>query len=357
VREPAEFEAGAIPGATLIPLGQLRSRLGELPKERTVVIYCAVGIRGYLAERILRQNGFRARNLDGGFTTWKLFHPPRTPQPAVAAAPCLPSVCGAPLDDLEREAPAAPAEPVATLDVRGQQCPGPIVAVKQALDGLPAGATLRILASDRGFLNDLPAFCGATGHALLELKATSEGITALVAKAAPAAPASVAAAAPPAGAPSKRTTIVLFSNDLDKALAGLIIANGFAALGHEVNVFCTFWGLSLLRKEQPPALRKGFLDRMFGWMLPRGPRRLALSKLHFLGAGTALMKQVMAQKGAPDLPGLLGQAKLLGVKFLACEMAMNVMGIRLEELIDGVEPAGVANFAALAEKGGPTLFI
>lgn len=381
VREPAEFEAGAIPGATLIPLGQLRRRLDELPKDREIVAYCAVGIRGYIAECILRPHGFTVKNLSGGFTTWKLFHPAAAaPGPRPGGSPATPpppagktggtccggstsddrevTPCGAPVQTnakpADSAAPARTAVEAELLDVRGQQCPGPIVAVKQTLDRLAAGATLRILASDSGFLRDLPSFCESTGHRLLSLSEAAPGrIEAVVAKCA-AGPAAVQG---PAATGPKRTAIVLFSNDLDRAMAGLIIANGFAALGHEVTLFFTFWGLTVLRKAPAPAVKKDILSRMFGFMLPTGAKKLALSKLHMLGAGTAMMKHVMRQKNVPSLPELIGQARLQGVKFLACEMAMNVMGIQKEELLDGIETAGVANFAAVAEKSSATLFI
>ena len=371
VREPAEFAAGAIPGAVLIPLGQLRQRLGELPKDREIVAYCAVGIRGYVAECILRRHGFTVRNLSGGITTWNLFHPPPSPDPAPRNnSPKMEnsmkpetSPCGASATADDQAPACVPAFPhgaqttdhkPSTLDVRGQQCPGPIVAVKQTLESLPPGARLSVLASDRGFLKDLPSFCESTGHTLLELKETPEGIAAVIVKGAPQ-PAATGAAG--AGGTVKRTTLVLFSNDLDRTLAALIIANGFAALGHQVTIFCTFWGLTVLRREQPPPVKKDLLSRMFGFMLPSGPRQLALSKLHMLGAGTAMMKYVMRSKNVPSVPELIAQAKQQGVQFLACEMAMNVMGFSREELMDGIESVGVANFAALAEKGGPVLFI
>jgi len=122
-------------------------------------------------------------------------------------------------------------------------------------------------------------------------------------------------------------------------------------------VFCTFWGLSILRKENPPKLRKSFLDMMFGMMLPRGAKRLALSKLHMMGAGTAMMKHVMKSKNVDSVPDMLANAMEMGVIFQACEMSMGVMGITAEELLDGVETAGVGTFAALAEKSSATLFI
>lgn len=362
VREPAEHAAGSVPGSRLMPLGTVRERMGELPRDREIVVYCAVGIRGYVAERILKQNGFRAKNLSGGYTTWKLFHPVKKTKvegpPPVAPAPGAAGRSGSGA----REDVGAPSccvtiektvagESAELLDVRGQQCPGPIVAVKQRLDAMRPGVALKILADDRGFLRDLPSFCDSTGHSLQSLEETGQGIEAVVGKAAAAPVAASAAAA------VKRTTLVLFNNDLDKALAALILATGFAAIGHEVSVFCTFWGLSVLRKDNPPPVKKNFLGKMFGFMLPSGAKRLALSKMHMLGAGTEMMKHVMRGKNVPSLPELIEKGKQLGVRFTACEMAMNLMGIQKEELIDGVETAGVANFAALAERSGTTLFI
>ena len=355
VREPAEHAAGAIPGSRLMPLGTIRERMAELPRQREIVAYCAVGIRGYLAERILKQNGFHARNLSGGYTTWKLFQPSNPP---ASQAPRLEGSCGSPSrEDAEPGSCGAPngmsagGNNAEHLDVRGLQCPGPIVSVKQKLDALPGGASLKILASDQGFLRDLPSFCDSTGHSLLALSETGQGIEAMVRKAL-ATPARL-----DASAAVKRTTLVLFNNDLDRAIAALILATGFAAIGHEVSVFCTFWGLTVLRKDNPSPVKKDFLSRMFGFMLPSGARRLALSKLHMLGAGTVMMKHVMKRKNVPSLPELIEKSRQLGVRFTACEMAMNIMGIQKEELLDGVETAGVANFAALAERSGTTLFI
>ena len=362
VREPAEHAAGAIPGSLLMPLGTVRGRLAELPRHREIVAYCAVGIRGYLAERILRQKGFNVKNLSGGYTTWKLFHPAKKaetggPPPGAFNPGKAGSGGSGPREDVAQPSSGAPAampsnpELTGLLDVRGQQCPGPIVSVKQKLDAMPNGATLKIIASDQGFLRDLPSFCESTGHSLLALAETGQGIEAVVGKA------QANQALPAAGSSVKRTTIVLFSNDLDRALAALILATGFAAIGHEVSVFCTFWGLTVLRKDFPPTMKKNLVSRMFGIMLPSGARRLALSKLHMLGAGTGMMKHVMRQKNVPSLPELIEKSREMGVRFTACEMAMNIMGIQKEELLDGVETAGVANFAALAERSGTTLFI
>ena len=152
-------------------------------------------------------------------------------------------------------------------------------------------------------------------------------------------------------------SIVLFSNDLDKALAAMILANGFAAVGVKVNMFFTFWGLSVLRKNPAPYVNKNFISKMFGWMLPKGAEKLALSKMNMLGMGTAMMKDVMKKQNVLPLPELIANARAAGVRFIACDMAMGVMGIKREELIEIDDVAGVATFAELAKQGQNALFI
>ena len=187
------------------------------------------------------------------------------------------------------------------------------------------GHLLKVVASDKGFMKDLPAWCASTGNTLVEIKETVKGVEAVIRKGAGAAVCAPPAqtAVPPA---AKRTTIVLFSNDLDKAMAAFIIATGFSTIGHEVSIFFTFWGLNVLRRDNPPPAQKDILSRMFGMMMPCGARKLALSKMHFAGMGTAMMKHVMSTKNVSSLPELVVQAQRLGVRFLACEMAMNVHG-------------------------------
>ena len=152
-------------------------------------------------------------------------------------------------------------------------------------------------------------------------------------------------------------TMIMFSGDLDKAMAGLIIANGAAAMGDEVTMFFTFWGLNILRKAQKIKVRKSFMEKMFGWMMPRGPEKLGLSKMNFGGMGTAMMKDIMRKKRVNSLPELIRSAQDMGVKFIACTMSMDVMGIKQEEIIDGVEFAGVATYLGEAEDANVNLFI
>ena len=343
VREPAELAQGTLQGAVNIPLHKLRSRAFELPKDRRIVVYCQVGLRGYVAERILKQLGYDAANLSGGFLTWKQFQPEKwIPSDDQIALATTGSEGGPGLVDDEEE-------PKAVVDVRALQCPGPVVRIKKELDGLGEGATVRVLANPQ-FAPDLANWAASCGHKIVKLAQKGTHLEAVVRKGT-AQPCTGAGAAAHSGA------LVLFSNDLDKALAALIIATGMAAAGMQVSIFFTFWGLSVLRKNPGPQVKKSLLNAMFGCMLPKGAQKLALSKMHMAGLGTAMMKHVMAQQNVASLPDLLQNARSLGVKFIACDMAMGVMGITREELIDVDEVAGVATFIARAKESGPTLLI
>jgi peroxiredoxin family protein len=156
---------------------------------------------------------------------------------------------------------------------------------------------------------------------------------------------------------AKKKTLVVFSGDLDRVLAAFVIANGAVAMGSPVTLFFTFWGLNALRRPGPQASGKGLIDRMFGLMMPKGPNALKLSQMHFLGAGTALMKWVMRSKQAPNLPDLIAQARAAGVRIIACTMSMEVMGLKREELLDGIELGGVATFLGEADQSSATLFV
>ena len=343
VRESAEVAQGTLKGAVNIPLHQLRARAFELPKDRKIVIFCQVGLRGYVAERILKQLGYDAANLSGGYLTWKQYQPekwmPTDEQIELATTGSEggPSLAG---DD---------EEPKTVVDVRALQCPGPVVRIKKELDGLGEGAAIKVLAAPV-FAPDLANWAASCGHKVVKIAQKDGHLEAIVRKGTPL-PCTGAAGSANSGA------MVLFSNDLDKALAALIIATGMAAAGMQVSIFFTFWGLSVLRKNPGPQVKKSLLSAMFGWMLPKGATKLALSKMHMAGMGTAMMKYVMASQNVASLPEMLQNARAMGVKFIACDMAMGVMGITREELIDVDEVAGVATFIARAKESGPTLFI
>ncbi|KEO81409.1 DsrE/DsrF/DrsH-like family protein [Tumebacillus flagellatus] len=154
-----------------------------------------------------------------------------------------------------------------------------------------------------------------------------------------------------------KSTMVIFSGDLDKAIASFIIATGSAAMGSDVTMFFTFWGLNILRKSEKVPAKKTFLENMFGRMMPRGPEQLGLSKMNMGGLGSKLMKRIMRKKNIATLQELMETAQDLGVKIIACSMSMDVLGITEAELIDGIEYAGVATYLAEADQAKLNLFI
>lgn len=154
-----------------------------------------------------------------------------------------------------------------------------------------------------------------------------------------------------------KKTIIVFSGDLDKVLAAFVIANGAAAMGDDVTMFFTFWGLNALRRPEKVKAKKSFLQAMFGGMMPRGVDKLGLSKMNFGGMGAKMMKIVMRQQNIASLPDLIQTAREQGIKMIACTMSMDVMGIREEELMDGLEYAGVATYLGEADEANVNLFI
>ncbi|MEG0379870.1 MAG: DsrE/DsrF/DrsH-like family protein, partial [Eubacterium sp.] len=125
----------------------------------------------------------------------------------------------------------------------------------------------------------------------------------------------------------------------------------------EVTLFFTFWGLNILRKPKAKKVKKNFVEKMFGMMMPKGARRLPLSKMNMLGMGPAMIKSIMRKKNVDDIETMITKAQKAGVRFIACTMSMELMGIKKEELIDGIEYAGVGTYIASNENVGTTLFI
>jgi NADPH-dependent 2,4-dienoyl-CoA reductase/sulfur reductase-like enzyme/peroxiredoxin family protein/rhodanese-related sulfurtransferase/TusA-related sulfurtransferase len=344
VRTPDEFSAGTVPGAKNIPVDELRVRFGELSKEKEYLVFCKVGLRGYLACRTLSQNGFKCRNLSGGYTTYQ-----RTVEMPVAE---MPEQHKPQSDSDEQDAKKeSPMKLVKTINACGLQCPGPILQLKNAMDEINEGETVSITATDPGFAADAPAWCNTTGHELVSLEPAEKGAyRATVIKRAPAA-----GGVPISG--KRAMTNVVFSNDFDKAMAAFIIANGAAAAGYEVTLFFTFWGINILRKSGPVTAKKNLIEKMFGVMMPKGPDRLKLSQMNMGGMGLAMIKGIMKHKNVMPLPALIAQAKLSGVRLVVCTMSMDLMGIKKEELIDGVEAGGVAMYIDHLSRSSANLFI
>ncbi len=344
VRETAEHELGAVPGSLNIPLGQLRARLNELDKSKLIVCYCQVGLRGYLAERVLKQNGFRAANLSGGWLTWKAFHP----EPPRVKRSSLTDGRNA---SAEKVATNRNSEPSKTLDVRSIPCPGPIIKLNDETKRLRDGESIRLMAAPT-FENDLLHWSQTSGNSVVNLERKPDWIEAEVVRVERAP-----TAESPVGSDRNSAAIIVFSNDFDKAMAALILANGLAASGVKVGMFFTFWGLSILRKDKTVVRKRSFMAKMFAKMLPTGAEKLSLSKMNMFGLGTRMMKRVMAKQNVLTLPELIRSARDAGVKFIACDMAMGVMGMTKDDLVEVDEIAGVAAFAELAKNSANTLFI
>jgi len=347
VRTTHEVQQGTIPGSVNIPLDELRSRLGELPKDKEMLVFCQVGLRGYLACRILSQNGIACRNLTGGYTTYGQAMGLISGKPMVQRE--VKEDTGPTSQDL-RPAPEGPVQIVKEIDACGLQCPGPILQLKQAMDQIQPGQAVRISVSEPAFAADLEGWCHTTGSRLRDKQLNKGVLAAVVEK-------GRSAQMPASAATSTHKTLVVFSDSFDKAMAAFIIANGACAMGSDVTMFFTFWGLNLLRRSQSVPVRKTFIERIFGWMMPRGADKTTLSKMNMAGMGTAMIKSIMKKKNVLSLPELIAAAKQGGVRLVACTMTMDLMGIKREELIDGVEEGGVAMYLDRAGSANVNLFI
>ena len=360
VTEDAERMVFSIPGSVHIPLGMLRDRLGELNPDKKIITYCSIGVRSYNAARILAQNGFRNVSvLAGGTSFYKTYHHTVSGQMPPAFSKTK-EKSPAP----EKKADKTP-QKIQILDCSGLQCPGPIMKVNETLKQMQEGARLQVSATDMGFARDIDAWCQRTGNTLLSTERQGKENIVTIQKGSVAAdsdfsessPSVSAASCFSAGQGNQGKTIIVFDGDLDKVLASFIIANGAAAMGRPVTMFFTFWGLNALRKPRKVRVKKPFVEKMFGFMMPRGTTKLKLSKMNMLGMGTKMMKKVMKSKNVSSLEELIEQALANGVKLVACTMSMDVMGITPEELIDGVELAGVASYLGDAEQSNVNLFV
>ena len=351
VREEAETLAFEIPGAVNIPLGELRDRLNELDPAKKHIVFCAIGVRAYNGMRILAQNGFANVSIyPGGVRFYEATHCEDADSCAPDATTGNDGPSAAPSDTTKR----------IQLNCSGMQCPGPIMEVFKTMKDLKEGECLEVTASDPGFAKDIVSWCRRTGNTLLSNEEKNGSYVALLCRGtqlddAPAVPQGTAVPVPQHGPTGK--TIIVFDGDMDKVLASFVIANGALAMGRPVTMFFTFWGLTALRRENKLPIRKTFMEKMFGAMLPRGSKKLKLSKMNMGGMGTRMMRQIMADKNIDSLEDMMKKAMENGVKIIACSMSMDVMGIREEELIDGVEIGGVGTYLGDAEESDVNLFI
>ena len=337
VREELELIGGKFDNSINIPLSELRKRYNELPKDKEIWTYCAVGLRGYIASRFLSQKGYKVKNLAGGI---------KSREKVILKAQEE--------ENLNKESNSNIGKEEDYLDLSGLSCPGPLVKIKEKIDKLQENEELKVKVSDPGFYNDIQAWSKITKNTLLSLD-KKDGLTyATLQK----------------GKTSKvieknhenviiedksNMTMVVFSGDLDKAIAAFIIANGALTMGKKVTMFFTFWGLSILKKKN--LSKKNFIEKMFAMMLPKNSKDLPVSKMNFFGIGAKMIRSVMKKKNIMSLEELIKKAIDSGVNITACTMSMDVMGINKEELIDGINYGGVGQYLGEAEKSNNNLFI
>ncbi|SHK14862.1 NADPH-dependent 2,4-dienoyl-CoA reductase, sulfur reductase [Clostridium cavendishii DSM 21758] len=355
VRDKVEVENGIISGAINIPVNDLRERYNELDKNKEIYIYCAVGLRGYIASRILTQNGFKVKNLTGGYKTFSqsIFKPINKEEKNRAVK-----------DFNEKEEAMDKVEEkdvsVTELDATGLCCPGPLMRLKDSMDNLNEGDILSVKASDPGFYEDVKAWTSRTGNELIKLSKMQGIVQANIKKGKQVSNDDEKLKNGMDNCSLTKNdgkTMVVFSGDLDKAIASFIIANGAAAMGKKVTMFFTFWGLNILRKHEKVDVKKNVIEKAFGFMMPRGSKKLGLSNMNMGGMGAKMIRKVMKDKNIQSLEDLMEAAIKNGVNVVACTMSMDVMGITKEELIDGITYAGVGYYLGEAEDANVNLFI
>lgn len=338
VREELELIGGKFENSINIPLSQLRKRFSELPKDKEILTYCAVGLRGYIASRFLISKGYKVKNIAGGFKS-KLSEI---------------KVSKKEINNEIKNDNNTPIDEKDYLNLSGLSCPGPLVKIKNKIDELNQDDILKVKVTDPGFYNDIQSWAKVTENRLVELKKQDKTIYATLQK----------GLGNEVNSNNKENkiietngamTIVVFSGDLDKAIAAFIIANGALAMGKKVTMFFTFWGLSILRKRSLP--NKSKLEKIFDMMLPKNSQGLPLSKINFLGMGAKMIRDIMNRKNIMSLEELMKKSIEDGANLVACTMSMDVMGIKEEELVDGISFGGVGQYLGEADKSNNNLFI
>ncbi len=398
LRAPDEVLAGGqVEGAIKIPLAEIADKIDTIPTVKPVYLFCNTGDwSGQIAE-LLADRGYEAYDVKGGFRAFRDalsnegWIVPASPATAPTAPQINPDVLQvSPSASQASSSTSQPSESQSVfVDARGLRCPGPIVKLGDAIRQASIGQRVMILADESTFATDVASWCSSTGNVLESLR-TLEGqhepmhpltgtsgsnpirseapssprptIEAVIRKSDSKARTATDGSEEPESReperdPEHEKTFVVFSADLDKALAAFIMANAGAAMGCQVTMFFTFWGLSLLRKREKVKVPKTPVEKMFGFLLPRGTQKLKLSQMNMLGMGPKMIRSIMAKNGIPSLEELVQDSIDHGVRLVACEMTMDIMGIKREELIDGVEFGGAPTMMAAGEKSDVTFFI
>ena len=351
VRTPDEFELGQIEGAVNIEVDKIRERLDEIPKDKKIIIYCGVGLRGYFAARILMQRGFKdVVNLSGGYKTYEHTTCKQSNEDIFESSYIAND--GHIYRGKDKDAEDKKEIKTIEIDACGLQCPGPIIKLKKEIDKLEDGQRLRQKVTDAGFTKDVASWCNMTGNKLISCESEKGIISAVIEKQKKSGSAVTTDVELP-----KNKTMVVFSDDMDRALASLVIANGAAATGSKVTLFFTFWGLNIIKKTDKPKVQKDMMGKMFGKMMASDAGNLKLSKMNMMGMGSKMMKKRMLSKKVDSLEDLLQTAMDNGVEMIACQMSMDVMGVDAAELLEGVQIGGVATYLEEAEQSNINLFI
>ncbi len=352
VRTPEECSIDTIEDAVNIELDTIRENLDRIPKDKKIMIFCGVGLRGYVAARILKQSGYdEVYNLSGGLKVYKQTMAEQS------------NIIFFDKEDNKKEETNIVVENnsakinVKTMEVDacGLQCPGPILKLKDSIDAIGFGERLEVKATDPGFYNDVASWCKVTGNTLVTRENKAGEITAVIEKALKSSD-KPAEGTNLASLPDHKTMVV-FSDDMDRALASFVIANGAASMGKQVTMFFTFWGLNVIKNAERPKVNKDFMGAMFDKMMPKHAGKLKLSNMNMGGMGSRMMKLRMKDKNVDALETMIDQARKSGIKMIACQMSMDIMGVHKEELIEGVQIGGVANYLEEAEQANLNLFI
>jgi len=335
LREPDELLISSIEGAINIPFSKISGGLSKIPKDKPVILYCHSGDLSEEIAELLDERGYDVAHVDGGYAAYRKLKEGAKGN-ALQAAKSVSAINSNSVREF--------------IDAKGLKCPGPIVKVADYLREKPDGTKIHVEATEDAFYSDIRIWCERTGNTLEDISFTDGIIRADITKSEKKAEAQAAST-------GNDKTFVVFSGDLDKTIAAFIMANGAAAMGRNVTIFFTFWGLNILRRPDKVKVKKKFIEKMFGFMMPRGTRKLGLSRMNMAGMGAKMIRSIMKSKGVSSLEELVESAKAHGVHLVACQMSMDIMGIHKEELIDGVELGGVSTFLGSGEQSDMSLFI
>ena len=357
LREPDEVLVSGIDSALNIPFSGGFDKLDSIPKDKPVVVFCRVGDWSEQIAEILYDRGYDVSTLDGGYNAYRKYLKENRKVDSAKTAEDKAKPAEKAEQKTDEKTDGKQNADVVNIDAKGLKCPGPIVKVGDTLRAYPDGTKFHVQATEDAFCSDIKVWCERTGNTLDSLKVNNGIIDAEITKAQaqknePSDTKSVQVIDSPHG-----KNFVVFDDDLDKVIAAFIMANGAAAMGRPVTMFFTFWGLNVLRKPKKVKVKKNFIEKMFGIMMPRGTKKLPLSHMNMGGAGPKMIRAIMKQHNITSVEDLIQSAIDHGVRIIVCQMSMKIMGIKKEELIDGLEYGGVSTFLGNAELSDMSLFI